>query len=120
MLARRPQALLEGIAIALLAVLIVIGSAFTWVGVPLGGLYLAAKVTTEPARVLLLALAGIPSAMAASGFILFRLGRVYEGLRGPGERRPLVDSALVASAWVAVVVMAIWFFAFAELRLITP
>jgi hypothetical protein len=111
---------LERAALGALAVLIVAGSVFTWIGVPLAGLYLAAKVTTEPARVLVLALAGIPSAMVVFGFLLFRLGRVYETLRGPGDRRPLVDVALVASAWTAVVVMAVWFFVFAELRLVSP
>ena len=112
--------MLEGATRCALAVAIVAGSVFTWVGVPLAGLYLAAKVTTEPARVLLLALCGIPSAMAVSGFLLFRLGRVYESMRGPGDRRPLVEVALTASAWTAVVVMAVWFFVFAELRLVSP
>jgi hypothetical protein len=112
--------LLESLATGILAIALVAGSLFTWIGVPLAGLYLAAQVTTEPARVLLLALCGIPTAMVVSGFLLVRLGRVYETLRGPGDRRPLVETTLTASAWVAVVVMAVWFFAFAELRLVSP
>ena len=136
---------LEAAAVGLLAVTIVVGSAFTWIGVPLAWLFLAGRITTEPAHVLLLALCAIPTSMVVFGFLLYRVGRVYEMLRGPraGARpqrtawlrassdqhrraaqdsapRQLVDTAMIASAWTAVVLMAGWFFFVAELRLVSP
>ncbi|MDQ3936500.1 MAG: hypothetical protein M3340_17910 [Actinomycetota bacterium] len=134
--------LLEGLATGLLAVTIVLGSAFVWIGVPLGGLWLAGRITTEPDRFLLFALCSIPTAMVVFGWLLYRVNRVYESLRAGtrvqvvGSRSPwlrsssdasrrdrqapraLIDVAMIASAWTALVLMAVWFFLFAELRLV--
>ena len=132
--------LLEAVATAALAVTLVAGSAFVWIGVPIGGLRLAAELTSDATRFLLIALCGIPTAMVGFGWLLYRLNRVYEALRAGGRPAPprrsawlrsssdarrgrrdrpraLIDVAMTASAWAAIVLMAIWFFFFAELRL---
>ena len=143
MAGRIAHELLEGLVMAALAFVIVTGSLFVWIGLPLGGLWLAGRITAEPEHFLLLALCGIPTAMVVFGFLLYRVGRVYEMLRGPrgglpqrtawlrsssdtsrragADRAPrqLIDSAMIASAWTAVVLMAIWFFFFAEFRLVS-
>lgn len=137
------QEMLEGLARALLAVTIVAGSAFVWIGVPVGGLWLAGRITTEPDHFLLLALCSIPTAMVVFGWLLYRVNRVYESLRagtrvevvgarsawlrsssdsrrrGQQGPRALIDVAMIASAWTAIVLMAIWFFFFAEQRLVS-
>lgn len=143
MAGRLGQELLEGLALAVLAVTLVVGSAFVWIGVPLGGLWLAGQITQDPNHFLLLGLCSIPTAMVVFGWLLYRVNSLYEGLRarGPGaappqrsawlrsssdERRAarngpraLIDVAMAASAWGAVILMAIWFFFFAELRLVS-
>ena len=138
---RTGQEVLESIARAGLALMLVAGSAFVWIGVPIGGLWLAGRITTDANHFLLLTLCSIPTAMVVFGWLLYRLNRLYEGMRagragaaaaqrsawlrsssdarrlareGP---RPLIDMAMTASAWAAVILMAIWFFLFAELRL---
>ena len=90
----------------------------------------------------LFALVVIPLAMVAFGWLLYRVNARYERLRGGGDRRrtgppawrgslgeerashrraradrPLIEIAMTVSAVVACVAMAVWFFAFAELRL---
>ncbi len=136
--------MLEGLARGVLAVVIVAGSAFTWIGVPITWLWAAGQITATPDHFLLLVLCSIPTSMVVFGFLLYRLSRVYEMLRGPREGampqrtawlrassdqhrrstqarapRQLIDSAMIGSAWAAVVLMAIWFFFFAEMRLVT-
>jgi hypothetical protein len=143
MAGRLAQEMLEGLAMAVLAIVIVAGSMFVWIGLPLSGLWLAGRITTTPEHFLLLALCAIPTAMVVFGFLLYRVGRVYEMLRGPrgglpqrtawlrsssdsprragAARAPrqLIDTAMIASAWTAVVLMAVWFFFFAEFRLVS-
>ncbi len=139
---RTPQEILAALAVALLAVVIVTGSLFLWVGIPLGGLWLAGELTRSPQHFLLLALCGIPTSMVAWGWFLYRVNSVYEGLRAAGgavaprrsawlrsssdahrraDRAPraLIDVAMSASLWTAVVLMAIWFFFYAELWLVS-
>ena len=145
MAGRIAQEMLEGLATAVLAIVIVAGSAFTWIGIPIMWLWAAGQITTVPERFLLLVLCAIPTSMVVFGFLLYRLSRVYETLRGPREGampqrtawlrassdqhrrnaqakapRQLIDSAMIASAWAAVVLMAVWFFFLAELRLVSP
>ena len=145
MAGRLGQDLLEGIAIAVLAVTLVVGSAFVWIGVPLGGLWLAGRITADPNHFLLLGLCSIPTAMVVFGWLLYRVNSLYEGLRTRGggavapqrsawlrsssdarrksrdanAPRALIDVAMAGSAWAAVILMASWFFFFAELRLVS-
>jgi hypothetical protein len=145
MASRLMNEMLEGLARGVLAFVIVAGSAFTWIGVPIAWLWAAGEITETPEHFLLLVLCAIPTSMVVFGFLLYRVSRVYETLRGPREGampqrtawlrassdqhrrkgqakapRQLIDSAMIASAWTAVVLMAIWFFFIAEQRLVSP
>jgi hypothetical protein len=125
---------------ACLALVIVVGSALVWMGVPVAGFWVAARLAPDGVTAVLSALIAIPVAMAMVGWLLARVSTRYESLRGraerrrgppawrvslseerPGERRrtggrTLLDVAMTASAIAALVVLTIWFF-FAELRL---
>jgi hypothetical protein len=131
------------VASASLAVVIVLGSALLWIGIPLAGLWVAGRVTPGPLRAMMLALLVIPATMVALGWVLGRASGRYEQLRGTGPRRPsppawrsglgderpserrrkgerrLIDIAMTVSAITAVLVLVVWFFLFAEMRL-TP
>jgi hypothetical protein len=131
----------ERLAAACLAVVIVAGSALVWIGVPVGGVWVAARVTGNGIGALLVALIAIPAAMTGVGWLLGQASARYEELRGrpadlPGPpswraslgedradnrraRRPrrLLDTAMTLSASAALVLLTIWFFFFAELRL---
>jgi hypothetical protein len=124
-----------------LAVAIVLGSALLWIGVPVGGFWVAAQITADGVTAVLLALLAIPPTMAAFGWLLYRASARYEGLRGGPERprsppawrvslgeerasdrrragsRSLIDVAMTASATAALVALTIWFFFFAEMHL---
>jgi|SRR5215211_9539202 len=132
---------LDRLAAACLAVAIAVGSSVLWIGVPVGGIWLAGRVTSDPVTALLLALVAIPTAMVGVGWVLGRASARYEAIRGyepvaPGPpswraslgeeraglrrrrgRRRLIDVAMTISASAALVLLAIWFFFFAELRL---
>ena len=129
---------------SILGTFIVIGSLLLWIGIPIGGLWLAGEVTSSAEGFLLSVLAGIPLAMAAMGWVLYRLNGLYEsfhpderrdehpsswlasatderpGLRGQTGRRPLIDIAMTVSAVTALVLLVVWFFFFAETTLVSP
>jgi hypothetical protein len=129
---------LEGAA---LAVVIVLGSAVLWMGIPLAVAWLAGRVTSNGVTSVLIALVAIPLSMGAFGWLLYRINERYETLRGTGRRpsappawrgslgeeraglrrarasRRLIDVAMTVSAAAACVALVVWFFAFAELRL---
>jgi hypothetical protein len=132
-----PHSWSERIAIVALAVVIVLGSALVWIGVPVAGLWVAGRITTDPLRFVMFSLLAIPSTMVALGWLLYVAGGHYERLRGterhgtspPSWRsslseerasdrrrkggRALIDISMTASAITALVVMAIWFFFYA-------
>jgi hypothetical protein len=117
---------------------LVAGSLVLWIGLPLLGMWAAGELTADAEEFLLVILLAVPTSMAAFGWLLYRVNSVYERLHGgPGrpparsawlvassdERarlrrargpRPLIDLAMTASAWAAVVLLAIWFFFLAE------
>ena len=126
-----------------LAAIIVLGSFCLWIGVPVGGLWLAGRVTTDALTAVLFALIAIPLSMAIVGWGLYRANAHYEALHGGPARhrsppawrtslgeerastrrraggRSLIDVAMTVSASAALVVLIVWFFFYAELRL-TP
>jgi hypothetical protein len=119
----------------------VLGSGLLWMGVPVAGFWLAARVAPDGVTAVLSALIAVPVAMATFGWLLYRAAARYEARRGGEERRrgppawrvslseerasdrrrargrPLIDVAMTVSATAAVLVLTIWFFFFAELRL---
>ena len=127
---------------ATLAGAIVFGSLFLWIGVPVLGMWIAGQLTSSNVGFLFATLAGIPLTMVGTGFLIYRLNAVYEAAR-PGERhaprphsawnvslgeeragsrrarapRPLVDIAMTASAITALVLLLVWFFFLAEMKL---
>jgi hypothetical protein len=131
----------DRIAAACLAVVIVAGSALVWIGVPAAGFWAAAQVTSDGVGAVLLALLIIPPTMAVFGWLLYLVAARYEALRGrPAPRRsppawrvsladerpearrraggrPLIDVAMTVSAVTALLVLTVWFFFFAEMRL---
>jgi hypothetical protein len=134
-----------GVVTAALAVAIVVGSAVLWIGIPLLGLWLAGRFTTTAEGFLLATLGGIPPAMVAFGWVLYRVNAAYLRSRGPdvgSERRhsawnvslsdergrdrraraprQLIDVAMTVSLTIALVLMTIWFFFLSEMWLVNP
>ena len=131
------------VAAAALALAIVFGSLFLWIGVPVLGMWVAGQVTTSSVGFLFATLGGIPLTMIATGFAIYRLNAVYEcdparrASRAPQSRsawnvslseeragdrrarapRPLVDVAMTASAVTALVLLLVWFFFIAQMQL---
>ena len=127
--------------VGLLAVVIMAGSAFVWIGIPLAGLWAAGELTDRPSTFLLVILLVVPSAMAAFAWLLYRVNGLYEQLLGRPEAPPtrsawlassseerrtlrrargprtLLDVSMTASAVVALVLMSIWFFFLADTSL---
>jgi hypothetical protein len=126
---------------AFLAVVIVLGSLVLWIGVPIGGFWVAGQLFTKSTQFVLFCLMAIPLTMVLGGFALYRLNGTYESLRG-GEGRPagrsgwlvshsderrsarlkrgprqLIDVAMSASIVIALLLMVFWFFFAAEMRL---
>jgi hypothetical protein len=136
-----PRSWSDRVAAASLAVVIVLGSALIWLGVPVGGAWLAAQVTSDGVSAVLFALLAIPVTMAGFAWVLYRMSARYEELRGGEPRRrspppwreslgeerarvrrgkggrPLIDVSMTVSAVLAALAISIWFFFFAELRL---
>jgi hypothetical protein len=142
MAARFPD-LARALAAAVVAVALIAGSAFVWIGVPVLGLWTAGELTTSSEDFLLLVLGGVPLTMVAFGWLLYRLNGVYENLRRDATstthaqsswlvsssderrrlrvkqaRRPLIDVAMSASVVAALVLLAIWFFFIADMSLV--
>jgi hypothetical protein len=136
---------LAGAVTAALAVAIVAGSAFLWIGIPVLGLWLAGRFTTTAEGFLFATLGGIPLAMVAFGWVLYRVNAVYvrslvpdagserqhsawlvslSDERGVSRRarapRRLIDIAMTVSITIALVLMAIWFFFLSEMWLVNP
>jgi hypothetical protein len=118
---------------ALLAIAVVAGSALLWIGIPLGGLWVAGELTGRASTFLLVILLTVPTAMVAFGWVLYRVNGLYEeahgGPTGPrpraawlvssSERRPLgrrtlLDVSMTASATAALILLTVWFFFLAE------
>ena len=108
-------------------VLLVLGAATLvfWIGIPLGGLWLLARVTDSWNGHFLLSLALIPVAMALFAPALFWLNGLYLRVTGapqpdPEEQGPRhrlngpLEMFLSAGMAVAVAALMVWFFLFAS------
>ena len=128
----------RALVIGLLAAGVVLGSAFLWIGIPLGGLWLAGELTSRPTTFLLVILIAVPASMVAFAWLLYRVNGLYEqmhgGPAGPPSRsawlvsssderralrpargpRTLIDMSMTASAVAALILMAVWFFFLAD------
>jgi len=120
----------------LLIGLMAVGSVLLWIGVPVGWLYLASKLTDSSQPTMgpyVLVLVGIPATMIVVGKVLAALDRTYGRVTGTasstrvqapwhrsmrGDRRParqgsVLDVVMVCSVALAVVAFGVWFFLFA-------
>jgi len=119
-----------------LIALMAVGSVLMWIGVPVGLVYLASRLADSPTPSMgpyLLILIGLPVGMVAVGKLLGVLDRYHgritglddgrpqqaawlKSMRGERERRrrrSVLDTVMVVSVCVALVLSAIWFFGFA-------
>ena len=122
---------------AVLAVAIVLGSLVFWIGIPLFWIWLAGRLTEEYPSIYLLAAAACPLTMIGWGWVLYRINAIYIHLSPPppdapgtqrsawlgslsDNRRPrrrqasLLDVSMIISVIIALMAMAVWFFAFAH------
>src|SRR4051812_14279774 len=113
-----------------------IGSVLMWVGLPIGLVYLASRIADSPNPSMgpyLLILIGLPLGMIAIGKALGALDRYHgritglddgrpeqamwmKSMRGERERRrrrSVLDTVMIISVGLALVLGAVWFFAFA-------
>ena len=119
-----------------LVLLMGIGSVVMWLGVPLGLIYAASKLADTSAPTLgpyLLVFIGLPIGMAIMAKLLGYLDRVHQaytrtgddrpqqapwmrsmrGERGSTRRRGVLDTVMIVSVGLALVVFGVWFFGFA-------
>ena len=119
-----------------LIALMAIGSVVMWLGVPIGLIYLASRLadsTTPSMGPYVLILVGLPVGMIVVGKLLGALDRYHgritglddgkptqaawmKSMRGERERkrrRSVLDSVMIISVGVALLLFGIWFFAFA-------
>lgn len=114
---------------AFLWLLMALGSLAMWVGVPAAWLWIAGKITSDQAQHITLSVIGVPLAIIIWARGLFWLNRLYMRVTMPRLMRELeetpedeeprvirgpLEPLLVGSLVVALVVMAVWFFIFAE------
>jgi hypothetical protein len=133
----RRQKLLWSPVAVLLVLLMAAGSVVMWIGVPLGLIWLASSLTdsTQPSMgPYLLILVGLPIGMFAIGKLLGALDRAHGRLTGRTDEGPqraawlqstrderapkrrqrsVLDTVMIVSVLLAIVVGGIWFLAFA-------
>ena len=120
----------------LLIALMAIGSVVMWIGVPVALIYAASRLADSPKPSMgpyVLILVGLPLGMMAVGKLLGALDRYHgrvtglddgkpeqaawmKSMRGDRERkrrRSVLDSVMIVSVGVALLLFGIWFFAFA-------
>jgi hypothetical protein len=117
--------MIDRLAAAFLLVLMAVGSLVLWVGVPVGSLWAASRLSDSGTGHLLIALPLVPAAMIVWGTFLFWLNGLYLRVIGvliepedPDEPPPRIrgplEPMLVGSLVIAIVAFLVWFFAFAE------
>ena len=112
------------------------GSVLMWLGVPVGLIYLASRVADSPTPSMgpyLLIIIGLPLGMVVIGKALGALDRYHgritglddskpqqaawlksmRGERDRRRRRSVLDTVMMISVGVALVLSAVWFFGFA-------
>ena len=119
-----------------LVLLMGVGSIVMWVGVPVGLVYLASRLADSPNPSLgpyLVVFLGLPLGMGVMGKLLGMLDRAHQrltrtaddrrqqatwmrsmrGERGSTRRRGVLDTVMIVSVGLALLVFGIWFFGFA-------
>ena len=119
-----------------LVLLMGLGSIVMWIGVPFGLIYAASKLADTSAPTLgpyLLVFIGLPIGMAVMAKLLGYLDRVHQaytrtgddrpvqapwmrsmrGERGSTRKRGVLDTVMIVSVIVALVLFGLWFFVLA-------
>jgi hypothetical protein len=119
-----------------LVLLMGIGSIVMWIGVPVALVYAASRLADTPNPSLgpyLLVFIGLPIGMGLMGKLLGALDRAHQrltrtaderpvqaswmrsmrGERGSTRRRGVLDTVMIVSVGLALIVFGIWFFGFA-------
>jgi hypothetical protein len=133
----RGQKLLWSPVAIFLVLLMAVGSVVMWIGVPLGLIWLASSLTDSSQPSLgpyLLILVGLPIGMFAVGKVLGTLDRMHGRITGRSDEGPqraawmqsmrdergaqrrqrsVLDTVMIVSVLLAIVVGGIWFIAFA-------
>ena len=131
-MAERPLAMsspstrvLEWLAATFLLALMALGTLVLWIGVPSATLWAASKLADSLASHFVIGLPMTLTGMIVWGAFLFWLNGVYLRVAGHGEepedpeapprriRGPL-EPLLIGSLVIAIIVLFVWFFAFAE------
>ena len=114
---------------AFLWLLMAVGCLAMWVAVPAGWLWVAGQITADQAQHITLSVIGVPLAIILWARGLFWLNRLHmrvtlpllvrELEEAPDDEppRPIrgpLEPLMVGSLAIALIVMAIWFFFFAE------
>lgn len=131
----RPRSNWSPLSLLLIA-LMALGSVLMWLGVPVGLIYLASRVADSPTPSMgpyLLIIIGLPVGMVAIGKVLGALDRYHGRITGLDDGRPMqatwmvsmrgerqrkrrrsaLDTVMMISVGVALVLSAVWFFGFA-------
>ena len=131
----RPRSTWSPISIFLIA-LMALGSVLMWLGLPLGLVYLASRLADSPQPSMgpyLVIIVGLPLGMILIGKALGALDRYHgritglddgrpeqavwmKSMRGERERRrrrSVLDTVMIVSVGVALLLSAVWFFGFA-------
>jgi hypothetical protein len=131
----RPRSSWSPVSLVLIA-LMAFGSVLMWIGVPVGLVFLASRLADSPTPSMgpyLLILIGLPVGMVAVGKVLGALDRYHgritglddgrpqqaawmKSMRGDRERkrrRSVLDTVMMVSVGVALLLSAVWFFGFA-------
>ena len=119
-----------------LVLLMAVGSIVMWIGVPVALVYLASRLADTPNPSLgpyLLVFIGLPIGMGVMGKLLGTLDRAHQrltrtadgrpvqaswlrsmrGERGSTRKRGVLDTVMIVSVGLALLVFGIWFFGFA-------
>jgi hypothetical protein len=102
--------LARAVAAAALMALLVVGCIALWTLIPLGWMWLGAQ-TGDGGLAYLIALAGAPPTMLAFGIALQRVEVAYWLVRGERPARSVMETLLIVSAIVAIVLFAALLFA---------
>jgi hypothetical protein len=117
----------DRMAAGFLLVLLALGSLTLWIGIPVGWLWVASKITDTSGSHFFAAMVGTPIAIIAFGAVLAWINRLYLRIVRPGPAEPIEDEEdeprfvrgpleplLVGSLAIAVAALCVWFFVLAE------
>jgi hypothetical protein len=130
------RTLLKTPAVALVLLLMAVGSVLLWLAIPVGWVWIASQIVNSSQPTFgpyLLILVAVPVSMYLAGKALFRLDGVYARLTGrdtevrvqlpwhksmrgereSGRKPTVLEAVMIVSVSVALLSFAIWFFVFA-------